>query len=237
MVAVAVVGDLVAWAHGDHVMMQRQRSTRCARGVVAVAALATVPAVRARLLHWGATHAEVAAPLPGDDVLPGADLIATRAITIDALAPDVWPWLAQLGQGRGGLYTYDALENLVGCDMHSSDRIVPEWQVVAEGDQVRLHPDVRLAVVHVDTGRSLVLHGAVPVGSAPPPYDFTWAFVVQDGPAGTTRLIVRERYAYVRAYAALLVEAVSVVSWFMSQRMLRGIKQRAEHAVGVRTVR
>jgi hypothetical protein len=225
----------VAWAHGDHVMTQPVLCGRCLRVAITLAALAAAPAVRTRLLHWGATPAEVAAPLPGDDVLPDADVVATRAITIDATKADVWPWLAQLGQGRGGLYSYDALENLVGCDMRSSDVIVPEWQDVAVGDEVRLHPEVALAVVRVDPGHALVLRGAVQAGATPAPYDFTWAFVVLDAPCGQTRLVVRERYAYLRASAALLVEPVSVVSWFMSRRMLRGIKLRAEQASDVRT--
>ena len=96
------------------------------------------------------------------------------------------------------------------------------------GDVVHLHPEVGLAVVQVEPGRSLVLRGAVPVGDSPAPYDFTWSFTVLDGTGGSTRLVVRERYAYLQRAAVLLVEPVSAVSWFMSQRMLRGIKERAE---------
>ena len=73
--------------------------------------------------------------------MPDADLTATRAITIDAGADGVWPWIAQLGQGRGGFCSYDFLENLVGLDIHSAERIVPEWQGIEVGDEVRSHPD------------------------------------------------------------------------------------------------
>ena len=180
------------------------------------------------MLHWGATRAEVDGVLPGDEVLPAADLVSTRAITIDARPEDVWAWVAQLGQGRGGFYSYDCLENLIGCDIHSSDTVRPAWQAVAVGDVVHLHPEVGLTVVQVETGRNLVLRGAVPVGDSSAPYDFTWSFAVQDGTGGSARLVVRERYAYLRRTAALIVEPVSAVSWFMSQRMLRGIKERAE---------
>lgn len=193
-----------------------------------VAATVAVPLLRSQLLRWGATPQEIAARLPGDDLVADARLTATRAITIDAPADDVWPWVVQLGQGRGGFYSYDALENLVGCDIHSADRVVDAWQDIAVGDEVRLHPGAGLAVADVETGRSLVLRGAVAVTDAPPPYDFTWAFVVHDGPAGTSRLVVRERYGFAQARTALLVEPVAVVSWFMTQRMLRGIRQRAE---------
>ncbi len=75
---------------------------------------------------------------------------------------------------------------------------------------------------------ALVLRGGVPMGTVPPPYDFTWAFVVREQPDGTTRLLVRERYGYTRRWAPLLVEPVAVVAFVMTQRMLRGIRDRAE---------
>jgi hypothetical protein len=101
------------------------------------------------------------------------------------------------------------------------------------GDEVRLAPQATLAVACLERGRSLVLRGGIPIGNTGPPYDFTWAFVLEDGPAGTTRLLVRERYAYTRPWARLLVEPVEAVSFVMSQRMLRGIRDRAEHAAGI----
>jgi hypothetical protein len=187
--------------------------------------------VRPWHLRWGATDEEAGGDLVGDDLIPNADLCATRAIRIRASAEDVWPWIAQLGQGRGGLYSYDALENLVGCDIHSVDRIMSEWQAVEVGDQIRLHPDVALEVAIVEPGRALVVRGGVPMGDTPPPYDFTWAFEVRERLDGTTRLLVRERYGYTRPWSPLLVEPVEAVSFVMSQRMLRGIRDRAERSV------
>ncbi len=206
--------------------VQKRRGASVVCGALAVAL--GVGLVRRWLLRWGATSDEHAAVLPGDDLMESADLQATRAITVRAPADEVWPWIAQMGQGRAGLYSYDALENLVGCDMHSVDRIVPEWQDVAVGDPFRLHPEVALEVAHVDPGRALVVRGAVPMGeSVAPPYDFTWAFVLRQRPDGTTRLLVRERYGYSRRWAPLLVESVEVISFVMSQKMLRGIRDRA----------
>jgi hypothetical protein len=179
-------------------------------------------------LGWGTTDEERGATLAGDDLLPNPDLVATRAITVQPPAAQVWPWIAQLGQGRGGFYSYDALENLVGCDIHSADRVVPQWQDLKVGDQVKLHPEVGLGVAVMERGRTLVLRGGVPMGAAPPPYDFTWAFVVREQPDGTTRLLVRERYAYTQRWAPLLVEPVAVVAFVMTQRMLRGVRDRAE---------
>ncbi len=183
---------------------------------------------RSRQLRWGATDEEVAAALPGDDLVPDADLIATRRITIERRAGDVWPWIAQLGQGRGGLYSYDVLENLLGCDMHSADHIVPEWQSVQVGDQLRLHPEVRLAVSVVEPDHALVVRGGVPMGQTPPPYDFSCAFVLREHPDATTRLLVRERYHYTRWWAPALVELVEIISFVMTRKMLLGIKRRAE---------
>jgi hypothetical protein len=196
-----------------------------ALGAVTVAAAAVL---RARQQRWGATDDEVNRTLPGDDLISPVDLTATRAITIHATAAQVWPWIAQLGQGRGGFYSYDFLENLVGCDIHSADRIVPEWQRIDIGAQVKLAPQVALSVALVVPARALVLRGGIPMGNTPPPYQFTWAFVLREAANRTSRLVVRERYRYTRRWAPLLVEPVQFVSLLMTQRMLRGFKQRAE---------
>ena len=222
--------------------------------VVVVGGARALRRLRRWQLAWGATASEVTAELPGDGFVPAADLTATRAITVAAPPEHVWPWLAQLGQGRGGFYSYDRLENLVGCDIHSATELNPAWQDIGVGDPVHLHPEVELEVAAVDPGRALVLRGAVPIagsaasgaaaagghstrgtpggGAAEAPYDFSWAFVLGPCPEGS-RLVVRERYGYLRRRAALLVEPLSLVSFVMTQRMLRGIRERAEATSGV----
>jgi hypothetical protein len=201
-------------------------------GITAIGGAAAAYMLVAKPAHlsWGATDQESAQPLPGDHLIENVNLSATRAITIRASAEQVWPWIVQLGQGRGGFYSYDFLENLVGCDIHSVDRIVPNWQDVAVGDEVRLAPKVGLVVALLEPERSLVLRGGIPLGSAAPPYDFTWAFTLRDDPDETTRLLVRERYAYERPSARFLIGPVEAVSFLMSQKMLRGIRDRAERA-------
>jgi hypothetical protein len=206
------------------------RRGRTARSIALGSAIAAGALLRAWGLRWGSTGEEVNRALPGDELIPRADLSATRAITVRAGSDVVWPWIAQLGQGRGGFYSYDRLENLIGCDIHSADRIVPEWQDVAVGDELKLAPQVALVVAHSEVGRSLVLRGGIPIGKVAPPYEFTWAFALQDEADHTTRLLVRERYAYTRAWAALLIEPTQVLSFVMSQKMLRGIKRRVERA-------
>ncbi len=202
------------------------------RSGLAAVVLATA-AARTWSLRFGSTADERAATLPGDELVPIPDLVSTRAVSVAAPPERVWPWIAQMGQGRGGLYSYDALENLVGCDMHSADRIVPEWQMPAVGDEFRLHPEVALQVALLDVGHALVVSGGVPMGDTAPPYDFSWAFVLHGGPGATTRLLVRERYGYTRWWSPLLVEPVELVSFVMSQRMLRGIRDRAERVSGL----
>jgi hypothetical protein len=210
--------------------LQEHRMRHRSAGTVIVggAAFACVLLGRRRQIRWGATDRELDEPLAGDELILNPNLTSTRAITIGASVDRVWPWIAQLGQGRGGFYSYDLLENLVGCDIHSADRIVPEWQDVQVGDKINLHPDVALEVANVVPERSLVMCGGVPMGNAAPPYDFTWAFVLRDGPDRTTRLVVRERYGYTRWWAGVLVEAVEAASFVMSQKMLRGIRDRVE---------
>ncbi|MEU7905698.1 SRPBCC family protein [Actinoplanes sp. NPDC049118] len=193
-----------------------------------MAVVAAVAVLRRRQLRWGATDAEITEPLPGDELVPDPDLTATRAITINAGVGDVWPWIVQLGQGRGGFYSYDRLENLAGCDIHSALQINPDWQRLDVGDAVRLTPELAVNVAVVKPPHTLVLQGGVWPGAAAVPYDFSWTFDLSPVSATTTRLVVRERYAYTRWWARFVVEPVTVVSFVMSHRMLRGIRDRAE---------
>jgi hypothetical protein len=205
--------------------------TRTRSVAIAVAATGSIAALaligRARLLRWGATDEEIAASQPGDDLIRGANVTATRAITIRRSQDVVWPWIAQLGQRRGGFYSYDCLENLVGCDIHSADRVVPEWQQVEVGDEVRLAPAAGLKLAIFEPGRALVLQGSLPIARRPP-FDSTWAFILCEQPDGTTRLLSRERYGYRRWWAAFVVDPTQAISFLMSRRMLLGIRDRAE---------
>jgi hypothetical protein len=178
----------------------------------------------------GATDEELDATLAGDDLIANPDLTATRAITVRAVAAQVWPWIVQLGQGRGGFYSYDAQENLAGCDIHSADRIVPEWQDIKVEDQVKLAPEVGLGVAVVERGRALVLQGACRWAQRRPlrlhlGLRRAGAAGGDDAAAGA-----RARYAYTKRWAPFLVEPVAVVAFVMTQRMLRGIRDRAERA-------
>jgi hypothetical protein len=178
---------------------------------------------------WGATKAESAAVQPGDALIEDANVTATRAITIRRSPDDVWPWIAQLGQGRGGFYSYDILENLLGFDIHSANRIDPALQQLEVGDEVRLAPTVGLKAAIVERGLALVLQGALPLAQAPP-FDTTWAFILCEQPDGSTRLLSRERYGYKRWWAPFVVEPTQAISFVMSRKMLLGIRDRAERS-------
>jgi hypothetical protein len=184
-------------------------------------------------LRWGATEDEASMALPGDELLERADLSATRGVSISVPPARVWPWLVQIGQDRAGFYSYDTLENLAGCEIHSADEIVEEWQHLEVGDAVRLHPEFALIVAQIDPGRALVLRGAGLPGEEEVPFNFTWAFVLRDEPDGGTRLLVRERYEYLHSAAGQLIEPVSLASFVMSRKMLQGIRERAERTAAI----
>ena len=62
-------------------------------------------------------------------------------MTIHAPPSGIWPWLVQMGQGRGGFYTHEWIENLLGADIHNADRVVSAWQRLEVGDKIRLTPE------------------------------------------------------------------------------------------------
>lgn len=98
-------------------------------------------AARRWCLTWGATAEEAAGRLLGDELLADPDIRSTRAVTIEAPPGAVWPWLVQMGSGRGGAYTYDWIENLLGLGMHSADEILPQFQDLAVDEVLPLGPN------------------------------------------------------------------------------------------------
>jgi hypothetical protein len=203
-------------------------SARRALTISAAFAAALVPVtyltvLRRWCLTWGARDDEVARNLPGDELLPAAGLVTTRAITINAPPEAVWPWLVQMGSGRGGAYTYDWIENLLGLDMHSADTILPQYQDVKVGDEFPLGPGRMVMRVEVlDPPRAFAIRIA----------DQNWAWIFALVPeGGSTRLISRNRIATSSLSPAsrlcypLFMEPGSLV---MERKMLLGIKQRAE---------
>ena len=186
-------------------------------------------------MQWGATPEEATQPLPGDDLVANPKQITNRSITIRTSADRIWPWLAQLGQGRGGFYTYDWMENLAGCDIHSADRILPAYQQLSVGDRVRLGPEGYpfYTIAAIEPGRALLLRADAPPGEEAP-IDETWLFYLDEVAPDRTRLIVRDRRDYEPTPGNFVMWRVIVepLHFIMEQRMLAGIKERAEKGHG-----
>ena len=175
--------------------------------------------VRRRVLTWGATAAEAAARLPGDELLADADGVSTRAIGISAPARDLWPWLAQMGPDpRGGAYTYDWIENLLGLHMHSADRVLPEFQDPQVGETIRLGAN-EMRLERVEPERVLAWRSQ--------DGNWVWTFVVTETEAGT-RLVSRNRFRLPSTAGRVGMLAMEPASLAMERKMLRGIKHRAE---------
>ena len=205
------------------------RTAGAVAGVAAFAAAAAWAAYpvlwRKCCLTWGATADEVSGQMPGDDLMPDPDVQTTRAITIEAPPGAIWPWLVQMGSGRGGAYTYDWIENLFALNMHSADEILPEFQDLKVGDALPLGSEnaPRMRVEVVDPERALVVRSS----------DGNWVWAFGLYPEGKhSRLVSRNRIkmpggsAPARLGWAVVMEPGSLV---MERKMLLGIKHRAEH--------
>lgn len=191
------------------------------RGLLAaaLAALLYRRFLRGPILTWGATPEEAAARLPGDELLEDADGVATRAITVDAPASAVWPWLAQMGPApRGGAYTYDWIENLLGLDIHSVDTVLPEFQHPQPVDGFGLGAN-RMSYARVEPERVLALRSA--------DGNWVWTFVLREH-EGRTRLISRNRFRLPTPKDRIGMLPLEPGSLVMERRMLHGIKERAE---------
>jgi hypothetical protein len=175
--------------------------------------------LRGPVLTWGATEAEATSRLPGDELLEDADGISTRAIEIDAPAADVWPWLAQMGPSpRGGAYTYDWIENLLGLNMRSADRVLPEFQHPEIGEVIGFGSN-RMRLEQVNPEHVLAWRSE--------DGNWVWAFVLEEHD-GHTRLISRNRFRLPTLAARIGTLPMEPGSLVMERKMLRGIKQRAE---------
>ena len=210
-------------------MRSTRRLLEAASGAAQIAGqLALGPVLHRWRTRWGASDAEAHRPLPGDDLVPRPDWEYTHAVTIDAPRAAVWPWLVQLGQGRGGFYSYEGLENLVGCDIHNVPELRPELQELREGDVVRMHrAGYGPEVVELEPSRALVLGGDPDARGS----RAVWSFHLVELPGGRTRLIERGRNRAGRGLLAKLgfgPYLLDPIGFVMSRKMLRTIKRLAE---------
>jgi len=213
--------------------------TRWRRVAATIVVASALLPLRPWSLQWGATGDELKRQWPGDELTAVRAGQATRAITIHASAPEVWAWIVQIGQDRGGFYSYTWLENLFGCKMHNADRIVPEFQSRAVGDTVWLTPkeryggQARTIVAELIPGRAMILvspgdaEAVAKTGRAP---NGTWGFVLEPIDTHTTRLIVCTRTGESQRLPGKLLAwfVFDPAHFIMERKMMLGIKRRAE---------
>ena len=190
----------------------------------AVPLFVCTPFHRKQHLRWGATDAEVAGPMPGDDLVPKASFAATRAITVDASPELVWPWIVQMGHRRAGFYTYALLDN---AGYESADEILEQYQDPQVGDWMPMASKVSettaFKVTAFESGEWLLW--------AKP--DSTWSWKLTPLLGGGTRLVTRlkQRYQWESPGIAVFTLVLLEVGDFpMMRRMLTSIKARAERS-------
>ncbi len=196
--------------------------------VVALPLFVTAPLWRHWHLRWGATRSEVAAAMPGDELVPVSHFTATRAVTVEAPPEAVWPWLMQVGYRRADFYSYDLLDNL---GRPSARSVLPHWQNLHGGD-------IAAPMANPPTpATSFVIADAYPPEQllwAKP--DSTWSWTLRAMPDGRTRLVTRLGQRYRAAPATCVTVILAEFGDYpMMRRMLLGIKQRAETAANTRT--
>lgn len=202
-------------------------------GAAVIIAAMLTPFLRRARNHWGLDESTAARTLPGDELVPNPGWSWTHGIEIDAPASAVWPWVAQIGADRGGFYSYQWLENLVGCEVRNAERIHDEWQV-CKGDSFRIHPKAPpLTVVEVVPESHFVVFGGPDpqaVASQRPWVAATWLFFIEPLRADRCRLISRYRCAGSDDVATRLMFGPALmepIGFAMDRRMLMGIRERA----------
>lgn len=195
--------------------------------------LLATPFIVHRRLRWGTVGTEASDSLPGDELVPEPKWSYTLGVSVDVPPENVWPWIAQIGQGRGGFYTYQSLENMVGCKISNTTAILPDHQHPAVGDDIYLHPTappMRLEIVAPP--KSLVLLGSpADEGGEDVRGISTWQFVVNADIEGGSRFLTRGRYDHAEDWKSRLAFGrfpMEVITYVMSRKMMLEIKRLAE---------
>ena len=169
-------------------------------------------------LSWGATADEVTRPMVGDGLVENPTFNATRAVTINAPAEQIWPWIVQIGYKRAGFYSWDILDN---DGIPSAERIMPEYQNLKIGDVVPLSEETDAAVIDMESNERLLL--VFQSGST-----VTWAWALYKIDAERTRLVTRLRWRTTSVVSQFVLDAFEII---MMRKCLLGIKRRAEAAI------
>lgn len=196
--------------------------------------------------RWGLTKSEANRSLIGDEIIKHPKVQFSHGITINAPTSAVWPWIAQMGQGRGGFYTYEALENLAGLNISNANKILPEYQEPRIGDLIPFTPTDAYPLVFCESRHAMVLGVSLDMdtGKLFDPEEFTpdnffrlsWLWYVEDLGENRSRFISRNRLTYSPSLANKLLFGwmMEPIVFTMDRKMCLGIKKRAEryHQVG-----
>ncbi|MDH4200558.1 MAG: SRPBCC family protein [Spirochaetia bacterium] len=194
-------------------------------------------ATRQSMLHWGTSPTEVTRVMPGDELLPDSVMTSTRAIDINVSPEKVWPWLVQMGQGRGGFYSYDWLESLIGLDIQNTDKIIPSLQNLKKGDLIPFSKAGGINVIEIKPEHLLVLSGTLitPKGTkghvaGETMVGGTWVFNLEKAGDQSSRLIVRSRIAQFKPVwiSKIFMRLLEPAHFIMERKMILGIKERSE---------
>lgn len=185
--------------------------------------------IRPLLLYWGATTEEIYTTLQGDNYIPTPEINTTKAIVVDAKPENIWPWIVQMGQDRGGHYSYDWLENLFGFQTNSVQEIVPEMQFLQKGDEVNFSAGRTMMVDKVIPEKYLLLLEPDTKKNNTP--RSSWLIFLQPLENGAVHVVSHFRYAYRPGILNFLKMRffIEIAGFFMERRMLLGIKERAEY--------
>lgn len=190
--------------------------------------------------RWGLSKEEAIRQLPGDELVTSPKTKFTHAIKINAPSKYVWPWIAQIGQGRGGFYTYEALENLFGLQIYNSDIVLPEFQNPTVGDTVGFGPEDSSPIVICEHGRAMGIENSLDMDSnefydpkGPSPKNFlhlTWVWYLEALDDNHSRFISRNRVDYAPFLKNKLMfgPLTEPIVFTMDRKMCLGIKKRAE---------
>jgi len=208
------------------VMMHASKRATEIAGLVAV-----LYAVRRYYRNWGTSKGECQARLPGDELIGDPVIQVTEAVWIDSPPSVTWPWLLRMGQDRGGRYSRQALENVIGLRMHNPDGLDPEWKQLAVGDTLQLKPKgwmglpggLSCNVDAITPERSIVLRA-----TSPDLPSVVWSFNLQPHWATHTRLLARVRIGLRHPGEVVAVELVRPVIALLLRKVLLDIKRRVQ---------
>lgn len=203
-------------------------------GAAIMTAAFLTPFMRGTRNRWGLSDTDASRSYPGDELVSRPRWSWTHGIEIEAAPENVWPWVAQMGADRGGFYSYQWLENVVGCNLRNAETVHDEW-TLKEGDAFRLHPEMpALRVVSLLPGRSFVAYAPADAAarSAGRPWaETSWLFYIEPLEKGRSRFVSRFRCNYsddLSSQLSLTPTLLEPIGFAMDRRMLKGVKERAE---------